>query len=264
MRSGSPGLTVQVTIMTTRHRCECPICDWKGRQWDAVESRPKHMTRKICPQCGSYPRDRITSLLLLAHAEELPIYHRLKLIEFGELGRAYFWKKAFFDYWNIDLKESGSGFIDVFAEEMMTTPCLRNSDTALISYVLSMIENRPMRVSLLSRFYELTTDRGRLILFDDFAFDRKPHLQLSPKLFFHRVRFGSAILAELRDAGWSTLIVSSYRRSRILSSLDIPFLVASKSNDTKALRKWIRSARSARKRVALKPAIFQRLDAGEY
>jgi hypothetical protein len=222
--------------------CECPLCDWRGSRWEVVESRPKHLVRKLCPQCGSYPRDRITSLLLLAYAEEMR-QKRLKLIEFGERGRAYIWKKSLFEYWNVDLKSSGSSVIDIVAEEMMIAPCLRNSDAGLISYVLSMIDSRLTRVDLLKRFYELTTDSARLILFDDFAFERTGHLQLSSKLFFHGFRFGKTILAEMQEAGWSPFIVSNFRRGRILSSLDVPFLVASKHDDVKPLRTWLGSAK---------------------
>lgn len=228
-------------LKSIKSRCWCPLCGWEGHLWEPVESRPSHSIRKVCPQCGSYPRDRIVSLLLLAYAQELSTY-KLKLIEFGEHGRAYDWKTACFEYWNIDIEDSDSEVIDFSAGQMMKEQCLRNSDVALMSYVLSMIESRRARVDLLKHFHQLTINSGRLILFDDFSFDSIHHVKLSPKMFFHRLRFGRGISAELEEAGWFPIIVQDYRRPRILSSLELPFLVASKKSNARALHKWIVSA----------------------
>jgi hypothetical protein len=221
-----------------RKPCSCPICGWEGHVWESVESRPGHSTRKVCPRCASYPRDRLVRLLLVAYARELRA-QKLKLVEFGESGRAYHWKKTLFEYWNVDIEDSKSEVIDVFANQMNGATCLHDSHAALISYVLSMIEARGDRVDLLKEFHRLTTCSGRLIVFDDFSFDSDCHVKLSSQLFFHRLRFGRGILAEVKEAGWHPVVVQDYPEIRILSSLELPFLVASKEGNAGVLHEWL-------------------------
>lgn len=218
---------------------ECPICNWEGAVWAAVESRPGYRTRKACPRCGSYPRDRIVWTLLHAYAYKKcgPV---LKVVEFGEGGRGYFWKKTAFNYWNVDVDKTCSKVVDVSADQMGNVPELGNADAIVLSYVLSMIRAREARIDLLKRLYQLTAISGRLLLFDDLALELKRHVALDGAMFFHRVRFGRAILGEVREAGWHPVVVQSYPEKRILAARELPFIVAARNQqNVGAIEEWI-------------------------
>jgi|ERR1700722_2313072 len=219
--------------------CNCPICGWEGSAWEPVESRPNHFTNKECVWCGSYPRDRLVWLLLSTYSQEL-YPEKLRLIEFGERGRAYGWKKRLFQYWNVDIEDSHSGVVDVAASQMMLSSWLNNCDAALISYVLSMIESRPERVRLMRQFHAVTKSSGRLVLFDDFRFGSAGHVKLVAESFFHRLRFGRDVLREVEDAGWNPVIVEDYVDDRRLASLEMPFVLACKGVDANRIREWIK------------------------
>jgi hypothetical protein len=218
--------------------CNCPICGWAGNAWEPVESRPGHFTRKKCARCGSYPRDRLVWLLLSTYSQEL-CRRKLKLIEFGEDGRAYGWKKTRFDYLNVDIKNSSSRVVDMTADHVMSSPRLHYCDAGLISYVLSMVESRSGRVKLMRQFHAMTTDSGRLMLFDDFDFSSHGHVQLAAESFFHHLRFGREILSEVEDAGWSPIVVEDYVDDPRQVSLELPFVLACKRSDPERLREWI-------------------------
>jgi len=221
--------------------CHCPICGWEGFAWEPVESRPNHCTKKKCARCGSYPRDRVAWLLLSAYSKELSP-DKLRLIEFGEGGRAYGWKKKLFHYWNVDVENSNSCVIDVPASQMMVASWLGDCDAAIISYVLSMIEARSERVNLMRQFYNKTKKSGRLILFDDFGLRSVGHVQLAAGSFFHRLRFGRDILREVEDAGWNPLIIEDYVDDRRLASLEMPFVLACKGVGSEHLSEWTKRA----------------------
>jgi hypothetical protein len=219
--------------------CDCPICGWEGAAWAPVESRPNHLTNKKCVRCGSYPRDRLVWLLLAVYSQELGP-KKLRLIEFGGSRRTYGWKKRLFQYWNVDIEESNSDVIDVPAKQMMLASWLNHCDVGLISYVLSMIESRSDRVNLMQQFHEKTNSSGRLVLFDDFSFVCERHVKLAAGSFFHRLRFGRDILKEIEDAGWNPFVVEDYVDDRRLMSLEVPFVLASKLDDSGGLREWVR------------------------
>lgn len=225
----------------TEYSYNCPICGWEGLAWEPVESRPNHCTKKKCVRCGSYPRDRLVWLLLSAYSKELSP-DKVRLIEFGECGRAYGWKKRLFHYWNVDIQNSNSRVIDVAASQMMLASWLSGCDVALISYVLSMIESRYDRVNLMHQFYEKTKESGRLVLFDDFGLGSERHAKLAAGSFFHRLRFGRDILGEVEDAGWNPFVVEDYIDERRLASLEVPFVVACKGVGSERLREWIKRA----------------------
>jgi hypothetical protein len=218
--------------------CNCPICGWEGYVWKPVESRPNCFTNKMCVRCGSYPRDRIVRLLLSTYSRELDL-QKIRLIEFGESGRTYRWKKEHYHYWNVDLEDSSSGVVDVPSHQMACTPWLRDFDAALISYVLSMIESRSERISVMRQFQKITRSSGRLLLFDDFTLASPAHVKLPADAFFHKLRLGSDILKEVEDAGWNPVVVNNYVDDRRLVSLELPFVVASKGDDSGLLRDWI-------------------------
>ena len=187
----------------------------------------------------TYPRDRLVWLLLSAYSDELSP-DKLRLIEFGERGRAYDWKKKLFHYWNVDIETSNSRVIDVAASQMTLASWLSDCDVALISYVLSMIESRSERVSLMQRLYSKTKTSGRLVLFDDLGLASERHVKLPAGSFFHRLRFGRDLLREAQDAGWNPFVVEDYVDDRRLAFLELPFVVACKGNGIGKLREWIR------------------------
>ena len=227
-------------MTTAGYSCNCPICGWEGFAWEPVESRPDRFTKKKCVRCGSYPRDRLVWLLLSAYSGELRP-DKLKLIEFGERGRAYDWKKKLFHYWNVDIEDSSSSVVDVAASQMMVASWLSDCDVGLISYVLSMIESRSDRVNLMRQFCEKTKKSGRLVLFDDFGLVSERHVKLAAGSFFHRLQFGREILKEVEDAGWHPLVVHDYVDDQRLASVEVLFVLASKGNGLE-LRDWIRRA----------------------
>lgn len=89
------------------------------------------------------------------------------------------------------------------------------------------------------QFREITKSSGRLLLFDDFGLASPTHVKLPADVFFHKLRLGSDILKEVEDAGWNPVVVNDYVDGRRLVSLELPFVVASKGNDSRLLREWI-------------------------
>jgi hypothetical protein len=215
-----------MTAKAVRPRCFCPICDWEGWVWGPTESRPGRYVRKSCQRCGSYPRDRLVWLILNARADELGL--RLKVIEVGEPGRAYLWKKRVFDYCNVEVDGSTSWFADVYLSQLDNITWRGEFDAVLLSYVLSVIASRKERVRLMMQLHSLTKDSARLLLFDDFAMQSQHHQRLSSELFFHELRLGRPVVEEINEAGWQPNVVREWSDDRILSSVEMPFVLASK------------------------------------
>jgi hypothetical protein len=226
--------------------CSCPICSWEGWLWSVAESRPGVYVRKVCPNCGSYPRDRIVWQLLHPRrngSSGTP----LSVVEVGESGRAYLWKRRAFNYCNADIAPHHLGYVDMRIEDLGVSrrrtaiverqPWTRveqaappqESDIALVSYVLSAMRSDRQRLDLLRKLHRATAKTGTLILFDDFKLDDESHRRLRAGDFFHRVRLGNSILALMARAAWQPEIVESYADARILAQLELPFIIAAKA-----------------------------------
>jgi hypothetical protein len=225
--------------------CHCPICDWEGRLWSAVESRPGVYVRKACPRCGSYPRDRIVWQLLHDRASARD-GARLKVVEVGESGRAYLWKRRICDYWNADIVPHELGYVDVHVDELgvresqdvkaqpsawmpagrTSTP--RDSDIAVLAYVLSALPDDKQRLELLRKLHRATSKTATLILFDDLELDCPRHQRLASGQFFHAVRLGRPLLSLLVRAAWHPTVVKSYAAPRLLAHVELPLILATK------------------------------------
>lgn len=225
--------------------CRCPICNWVGWTWSAVESRPGVHVRKACPQCASYPRDRMVWQLLHEQMRERD-GKRLKVVEVGESGRAYLWKRRLYDYWNADIAPHDLGHVDLHVDELgvaveeranaphrpwgsvdrLDTPV--GADVAILSYVLSAISSDRRRLQLLRQLHGVTSDTAALILFDDLQVDAPRHRKLRAGSYFHTVRLGGGLLSLMRQAAWLPTVIGSYPDTQLLASADLPFIVARK------------------------------------
>jgi hypothetical protein len=214
----------------------CPICLWKGHEWRRVESRPNVYENKSCPQCGGYPRDRITFVLLQRLLNNLA-HKQLVIGEIGGSIHSYSWKKTLYRYWNADTRGANGEYVDVWIHAcrlQQSPPC---ADAAILSYVLSEIESKSLRVRLMKELHRFTTSQGRLILFDDLDLRGPKHRVHAKGTFFHLLQLGRPILAELKEAGWLPTVVNSVDMTRIQAELELPFILAAKQRDL-ALEHW--------------------------
>jgi hypothetical protein len=206
----------------------CPICSWTGRDWYAVESRPNGFARKICPQCGGYPRDRIT-FILLRRLQQGQGHKRLVIGEIGGSVHSYPWKKKRYRYWNADIVEGAGWTVDVLVQGcriQKSPPC---ADIAILSYVLSQVETKSVRIGLMKELHRLTIEEGKMIFFDDLELTRERH-RVHPKgAFFHTLQLGHPIVSELKSAGWKPAIINAVELKSIQAEMEMPFILAAKS-----------------------------------
>lgn len=159
------------------HDSNCPICKWRGGLWEKVECKPGAYVRKKCPTCGSYPRDRLTWLLLQELAQNVRP-KTLRVIEIGGSCSSYDWKRKLYFYRNADLPDCSSQTVDLCVVGGSVLGAPKDFDVAIISYVLSMVEDQAIRISLLKELHELTHEKGGLILFDDLLLDHPQHAKV--------------------------------------------------------------------------------------
>ena len=212
--------------------CLCPICGWTGFLWAFVASGPSRYIRKLCPKCGSYPRDRLVWCHLRYLSESTKA---IQIIEVGGAPRTYWWKKRLYGYQNADIKEQIGETVDLLVENGRIQNRPSDNDIAIISHVLGEISSKRVRMRLLAELWAATKGAGVLIMFDDFDPGALHHHNLSPRLFFHKLRLGRPILAELKESGWFPSIVDGVPKNPILAESDVPFIVAHKEqvNDLK-------------------------------
>jgi hypothetical protein len=207
---------------------QCPICLWTGRDWCPVESRPRVFARKGCPRCGSYPRDRITFILL----ERLQQSSPKKKLAVGEIGgsvHSYTWKKKRYDYWNADIAKGVGKKVDVAIKACRIQSSPTEADVAILSYVLSEVERKQCRIGLMKELHRFTTSAGRMIFFDDLALTSRAHRIHSEGAFFHTIQLGRPILGEMKSADWRVAVIDSFKFRGIKAEMEMPFILAAKS-----------------------------------
>jgi hypothetical protein len=205
----------------------CPICKWIGSTWKEVECKPGVFTRKLCPTCSSYPRDRLTWLLLDSLAKRVEPT-KLRIIEIGGNPSSYQWKSKDYFYRNADLPSAPSATVHMQVEDGHIVNAPIDFDIGLISYVLSMIEDEATRFNLLSELYRVTNTSAVLIMYDDLLLDRFEHLPVRDSQYFHKLRLGKSILNEIQNAGWIPIVISSVFDTGTLISTELPFICARK------------------------------------
>ena len=205
----------------------CPICQWSGSRWAAVEVRPRIYQEIICPRCGCFPRERLIWQFLAefqAEASNEP----LRVLEVGGRPRFSTHARKSYRYANADVT-------DIHAQ---VDHCIRGRrldcteaqyDVALVSYVLCEIISSEDRVLLLKELHRCTTPGARLILFDDIDLDVTAHQALGAHEFFHSVRLGAPLIAEVEAAGWNYSVIRALTdREHLAADRELPFLLCSK------------------------------------
>jgi hypothetical protein len=205
--------------------------------WAAIEARPGRLVRKSCRRCGSYPRDRIVFLLLRTLAEEVAP-RKLRVLEVGCSRASYWWKRRLYDFRNADVRWGYPATRDLTIDGGIVARAPASGSVAILSYVLSVVEDRSVRVRILRELYRLTIDAGRLILFDDVVPSAGAHKRVEADQYFHGLRLGSPLIEEMREAGWRPVIIELPTASRTLAELETPFMLAAKSQLEGALRAW--------------------------
>src|ERR1700733_649342 len=152
---------ISLTMDSSMHPCVCPICAWSGFGWAPVMSGPSRSVRKLCPNCESYPRDRILwhSLSGILSALSRPT---LRVLEFGGAARSYWWKRRRFEYHNVDLKSNASETVDCFIYHGKMDRRFDEIDVAIVSHVFGDILSLATRSRIISEAARATTQNGYL------------------------------------------------------------------------------------------------------
>jgi hypothetical protein len=192
----------------------------------------------------------MTWLLLEALSQESRD-QELRLVEIGGSQRSYWWKKQRCQYWNADIgRLTETVDVKVRSGRLASIPFVGHA--GLVSCVLSMVIQRSVRISILRELNKATDEKGCLILFDHLALNTSRHKRLERGTFFHPLRLSRTILDELRECGWWAQVVEAELSDRILSSSDLPFLVATKEPAPQRITAWIEAA-SALAKTRLRP-----------
>jgi hypothetical protein len=195
--------------------------------WLYVQTRPSAYSRKVCPGCESYPRDRIL-WHILSYLRSSRCTEALGIVEIGGAARSYWWKKRLYDYVNVDLDYKRSETVDLVINRGSILRRPKGQDVAIISHVFGEIANCATRVRIAREVASATNQSGILIVFEDFDLATEEHSILPRGKFFHKLRLGHAILSELRSAGWLPTVIDAMPKNSILGESELPFILASK------------------------------------
>ena len=225
MRSSSPGNSVnrpRVTMLS------CPICECTSAGLAVVERRPGIFEPAVCPNCRCYSREMLIWMILDQWQEVLGP-RKMSVLEVG--GAARFGRRARrrYLYRNADCTETRArcDFKVVDGNIRGVTPYY---DIGILSFVLSEILHVGERQNLLRSLKACLRPYSHLILFDDIDLALAHHLSLSEQQYFHGLRLGRLVLSELRESGWSYVVVESISGNLVPLQSDVPFLLCQPSD----------------------------------